>query len=96
MSADQFKLVDFQILFIKHQAETILGVTLRRFYFEAKNENFWRYTVPSTVIQLQNYSDSWKHGMYKKILNAILRSFSILYCGMCFYRKYDHSNQNSL
>ena len=50
MSADQFKLVDFLNLFIKHQAETILGVTLGRFCFEPKNEDIWRFTVPSTEI----------------------------------------------
>ena len=71
--------VDFQNLFIKQQAETILGVTFGRFCFEPKNEDIRRLTVPSTVIQAQNYSDLWKHGMFKKILNAILSTFPILY-----------------
>ena len=42
MSADQFKLVDFQNLFIKLQAETILGVTFGRFCFKPKNEDIRR------------------------------------------------------
>ena len=71
--------VDFQNLFIKHQAETILGVTFGRFCFKPKNEDIRRLNVPSTVIQAQNCSDLWKQGMFKKILNAILSSFPILY-----------------
>ena len=73
-----FKLVDFQNLFTKHQEKTILGVTFGRFCFKPKNEDIRRLTVPSTVIQAQNYSDLWKQGMFKKNLNAILSSFPIL------------------
>ena len=45
--------VDFQNLFIKQQAKTILGVTFERFCFEAKNEGLWRQIVPFTGMESQ-------------------------------------------